>query len=216
MLTFSGHEHLRHRLVLSILSRRPIRIDSIRPDEDQPGLLPYEVSFLRLLEKLTQGTRVEISYTGTQFLFHPGTFTGGNITHQCSLERSVGWYLEPLLALAPFGKKDLVLTLRGITTDGRDASVDTIRTSGLPHLAMFLDKEGVELKVSLLEEELFLRRERRANEADPALSATQITKRGHPPLGGGEITFSCPSVRAIKSGFDFTNVGRVNKIRGIA
>lgn len=44
----------------------------------------------------------------------------------------------------------------------------------------------------------------------------QITKRGHPPLGGGEITFTCPSVRAVKSGFDFTNVGRVAKIRGIA
>ncbi|GAA5959911.1 hypothetical protein JCM21900_006001 [Sporobolomyces salmonicolor] len=125
----------------------------------------------------------------TNLLFHPGTIAGGAVTHQCPNERSVGWFLEPLLALAPFGKKDLVLTLRGITTDGRDASVDTIRTSGLPHLAMFLDKEGVELR---------------------------ITKRGHPPLGGGEVTLTCPSVRAIKSGFDFTAVGRISKIRGIA
>lgn len=30
------------------------------------------------------------------------------------------------------------------------------------------------------------------------------------------MTFTCPSVRAIKSGFDFTSVGRVSKIRGIA
>lgn len=30
------------------------------------------------------------------------------------------------------------------------------------------------------------------------------------------MTFTCPSVRAIKSGFDFTSVGRVAKIRGIA
>lgn len=126
-----------------------MRIDGIRPDDDQPGLHPYEVSFLRLLEKMTEGTRVEISYTGTSVLFHPGTLAGGTFTHQCSLDRSVGWYLEPLLGLAPFGKKDLILTLKGITTDGRDASVDTIRTSGLPHLAMFLDKEGLELKVGL-------------------------------------------------------------------
>lgn len=138
--------------MLSILSRRPVQIDRIRPDEDQPGLRPSEVSFLRLLEKITEGTRVEISYTGTSVLFHPGTIAGGTFTHTCPVapgERSVGWYLEPMLALAPFGKKDLVLTLKGITTDGRDASVDTIRTSGLPHLAMFLDKEGVELRVSL-------------------------------------------------------------------
>lgn len=68
--------------------------------------------------------------------------------HNCDLGRSIGWYLEPLLVVAPFGKKELNLTLRGLTTDGRDASVDTIRTSGLPHLAMFLDTEGVELRVS--------------------------------------------------------------------
>ncbi|GAA5958279.1 hypothetical protein JCM10213_007122 [Rhodosporidiobolus nylandii] len=189
VLAFSGQAHLRHRLVLSLLSRRPVRIDNIRPDDDQPGLQPHEVSFLRLVEKLTQGSRLEISYTGTSLLFHPGTIQGGSVTHQCPNERGIGWFLEPLLALAPFGKKDLNLTLRGITTDGRDASVDTIRTSGLPHLAMFLDVEGVELR---------------------------ITKRGHPPSGGGEVTFTCPSVRAIKSGFDFTNVGRIAKIRGIA
>lgn len=134
--------------MLSLLSRRPIRVTNIRSSLSNPGLRAYEISFLRLLERLTQGTRVEISYTGTALLFHPGTIAGGVHTHQCSLDRSVGWYLEPLLALAPFGKKELVLTLRGITTDARDASVDTIRTSGLPHLAMFLEVEGVELKVS--------------------------------------------------------------------
>ncbi|GAA6034776.1 hypothetical protein NBRC10512_000371 [Rhodotorula toruloides] len=175
--------HPRSNLVLAL------RIDRIRPDDDNPGLRVYEVSFLRLVEKLTQGSRVEISYTGTSVLFHPGTIQNGQITHQCPLERGVGWFLEPLLAIAPFGKKDLSLTLRGVTTDGRDASVDVVRTSGLPHLAMFLDKEGVELR---------------------------ITKRGHPPLGGGEVTLTCPSVRAIKSGFEFTSLGRISKIRGIA
>ncbi|BGP52346.1 hypothetical protein JCM10450v2_008317 [Rhodotorula kratochvilovae] len=189
VLTFKGAAHLRHRLVLSLLSRRPVRIDAIRADDDEPGLRPYEVSFLRLVEKLTQGSRLEISYSGTALLFHPGTIQGGQVTHQCPNDRGVGWFLEPLLAIAPFGKKDLALTLRGVTTDGRDASVDTIRTSGLPHLAMFLDADGLELR---------------------------ITKRGHPPLGGGEVTFTCPSVRAIKSGFDFTSVGRISKIRGIA
>ncbi|BGP36038.1 hypothetical protein JCM10296v2_007890 [Rhodotorula toruloides] len=189
VLHFTGHSRFRHRLVLSLLSRRPVRIDRIRPDDDNPGLRVYEVSFLRLVERLTQGSRVEISYTGTSVLFHPGTIQNGQITHQCPLERGVGWFLEPLLAIAPFGKKDLSLTLRGVTTDGRDASVDIVRTSGLPHLAMFLDKEGVELR---------------------------ITKRGHPPLGGGEVTLTCPSVRSIKSGFEFTSLGRISKIRGIA
>lgn len=148
VLTFSSHLHLRHRLILSLLSRRPIRIDKIRPQADSPGLAPFEISFLRLLEKITEGTRVEISYTGTSLLFHPGTISGGVFTHTCPVERGVGWFLEPLLGIACFGKKAFTLTLRGITTDGRDASVDTLRTSGLPHLAMFLEQDGLELKVS--------------------------------------------------------------------
>lgn len=148
MLAFTSHHHFRHRLVLSLLSRRPIRITAIRPTASSPGLIEPEVSFLRLLEKMTEGTRVEISYSGTALLFHPGTLAGGTFTHVCPVGRGVGWFLEPLLGVAAFGKKDLVLTLKGVTTNGRDVSVDTLRTSGLPHLAMFLEKDGLELKVS--------------------------------------------------------------------
>lgn len=216
VLTFSGHSRLRHRLVLSLLSRKPVRIDRIRPDDDEPGLRPYEVSYLRLVEKLTQGSRLEISYTGTSLLFHPGTIQNGQVTHQCPNERGVGWYLEPLLAIAPFGKKDLVLTLRGVTTNGFDASVDTIRTSGLPHLAMFLDRDGVELRVSLPSGVFPSGNPLAMGIKLISRDGSQITKRGHPPAGGGEITFTCPSVRTIKSGFEFANVGRISKIRGIA
>jgi RNA 3'-terminal phosphate cyclase-like protein len=66
--------------------------------------------------------------------------------------------------LAPFSKKPLALTLRGITTDDRDLSVrrprtprciypiifykvDLIRTVTLPHLEPFGITDGLELKV---------------------------------------------------------------------
>ena len=38
LVKFSGAEHLRYRLVLSILSGRPVRIDGIRSDDRDPGL----------------------------------------------------------------------------------------------------------------------------------------------------------------------------------
>jgi RNA 3'-terminal phosphate cyclase-like protein len=44
----------------------------------------------------------------------------------------------------------------------------------------------------------------------------QISKRGHAPLGGGEVTFRCPSVKALKPGFNFTSPGQILKIRGVA
>jgi hypothetical protein len=37
-LSFSGHEYFRHRLVLSILSGRAVRIDKIRSADANPGL----------------------------------------------------------------------------------------------------------------------------------------------------------------------------------
>lgn len=38
LIQFSGHQYLRHRLVLSILSGRPVRIDKIRSEDKNPGL----------------------------------------------------------------------------------------------------------------------------------------------------------------------------------
>jgi RNA 3'-terminal phosphate cyclase-like protein len=37
-LSYSGHLHLRHRLVLAILSGKAIKIDKIRPGDKNPGL----------------------------------------------------------------------------------------------------------------------------------------------------------------------------------
>lgn len=83
-LHYSGHLYLRQRLVLSILSGKAIKIDKIRPGDKNPGLCgalsesselnvilrklraDYEVSLLRLIEKVTNGTVIEISLTGTR------------------------------------------------------------------------------------------------------------------------------------------------------
>ncbi|POV94673.1 hypothetical protein PSHT_16078 [Puccinia striiformis] len=172
---FKGHEQLPYRLILSLLSHKPIRIDDIRPDDQEPGLNEAEVSFLRLIEKLTNGTTVEISYTGTSLLFVPGTLTGGHITHQTPLSSSIGYFLTPILAIAPFCKHDLTLVLKGITTSNDSLSVDVLRVSGLPTLGIWLGENAGKLEL-------------------------KISKRGHPPEGGGECCFKCPSVKTIKPG----------------
>jgi hypothetical protein len=93
IIKFEGHQYFRQRLILSALSGRIIRIDKIRSNDENPGLrgmesvsnvpriasminlltqwhhfqnTDYEASFLRLLEKLTNGSTVEISYTGME------------------------------------------------------------------------------------------------------------------------------------------------------
>ncbi|KAG6898336.1 hypothetical protein C0992_009011 [Termitomyces sp. T32_za158] len=188
LLHFSGHQHFRTRLVLSILSGRHVKIDKIRPEDKNPGLRDFEVSLLRLLEKVTNGTVIEISVTGTAILLKPGVILGGALTHDCPLSRSIGYYLEPIILLAPFCKTPLQLTLRGITTDENDLSVDLLRTVTLPHLQLFGISDGLELR---------------------------IKKRGAPPEGGGEIQFLCPVVKQVKT-LDFVEPGKIKRIRGIA
>lgn len=205
LVRYTGHENIRARLCLSLLTGRPIIISGIRSKSTSPGLREYEAGFLRLLEKLTNGTRIEIGYTGTSLSFKPGTLVGGNISHDCGTSREVGYFLEWIALLAPFAKKELSLTLHGITTGSNDTGVDTIRTVTLPILSMFLPT------ASSLASALELR----------------ITARGAAPLGGGTVFFRCPLLpNAVSSGaansggmlrtIDFTNPGKVKRIRGVA
>ncbi|KAJ2776120.1 hypothetical protein H4R18_005838 [Coemansia javaensis] len=188
VVQYEGHQFLKQRLVLSVLSQQAVRIDRIRPDDTNPGLRDYEVSLLRLVEKVTNGSRIVISPTGTSVVFRPGMVTGGRIDMDCPVSRAIGYYLEVLVALGPFGKEQLVATLRGVTMNNVDLSVDTVRTATLVNYRHFGIEEGVELRV---------------------------TKRGAPPRGGGEVRFICPVVRAVKA-LRFVDAGRIRRIRGIS
>ena len=123
VLRFKGHRSFRQRLLLAVLSQRSIHISEIRSNADSPGVSDFEVSFLRLLERVTNGTTVEINYTGTEVLVRPGLVAGGTVVHTCPDSRGVGWFLEPLLVLGLFGKQELRLTLKGVTSNARDVSV---------------------------------------------------------------------------------------------
>lgn len=195
LLRFTGHRNFRQRLILALVSQRPVRIDSIRPDSSSPGIRDFEANFLRLIEKVTNGTHVEISYTGTSVLLKPGVIAGGKVVHDCSLTRGIGYWLEWMVVLAPFAKKEFNLTLRGVTNIDGDLGVDTIRTVTLPHLSLFLPLDSLSTLASSLE--------------------LRIAKRGSAPLGGGEVQFRCPIIKHLTT-LNFTAPGRIKKIRGIA
>jgi len=65
------------------------------------------------------------TFVGTSIYYKPGLLAGGTIDHECNPQRSIGYYLEAVVMLAPFCKKPLRLTMRGITNDGFDPSVST-------------------------------------------------------------------------------------------
>ena len=53
----------------------------------------------------------------------PGLLLGGKCEFDCQLQRSMGYYLQVLMCLAPFTKQPLEIMLNGVTNDPIDASV---------------------------------------------------------------------------------------------
>uniref|UniRef100_A0A803YN44 RNA 3'-terminal phosphate cyclase domain-containing protein n=1 Tax=Meleagris gallopavo TaxID=9103 RepID=A0A803YN44_MELGA len=95
----------------------------------------FEACFIRLIDKVTNGSRIEINQTGTTLYYQPGLLYGGSLEHDCSPSRSIGYYLESLLCLAPFMKHPLKIVLRGVTNDRVDPSVSNKICQPQPHPA---------------------------------------------------------------------------------
>lgn len=209
-LRFEGHRGLVRRLLLATLTGRPVRISKIRSTSPtNPGLLPHEVSFIRLLDAITNGSTFEFSYTGTTLLYHPGLITGsvaghganaGVITHelpaQCS--RGVSYFLIPLCLLAPFSKSPVNVRFTGpgvITsaTPAGDVSADTVRTAILPLYAQF----GIMVKLEL-----------------------RIDRRSCPGYGGkggaGQVHIILGHQVRLPKTLHLLNPGKVKSVRGVA
>ncbi|KAK6338549.1 hypothetical protein TWF730_002612 [Orbilia blumenaviensis] len=207
-LTFTSSTAFRHRLVQATLTGKPIRITSIRSNSLTPGLLPHEVSFLRLLSSLTNGGVFQISETGTTLLYKPGLIghtpspnsatssASKIIKHVISAEsstRSVTYFLEPTCILAPFSKSPFHIVFSGpgcvTSSTEQDYSVDTFRTAILPLYSHFNIIAKLECR---------------------------INKRSCSPGGGGEVTLQFGHQIRLPPTLHLRNPGRIKRIRGVS
>ena len=209
-LKFSGSRYLIQRLVLATLTGRSIRVSQIRASSHTaPGLASHEVSFLRLLESITNGSHIEFSYTGTTVLYKPGLITGsaaghgaagGVIRHELPSDctRGVSYFLMPLCLLAPFSKAQVNVLFTGpgvitSSTETGDISVDTVRTAILPLFKSFGIENNIELRI--------LRRSNAGRDG-----------KG----GGGEVQLVFGHQVRLPKTIHLLNAGRVKRIRGVA
>ncbi len=209
-LRFTSQKSLAHRLVLSTLTGRPVHISQIRPSSPtNPGLAPHEISYLRLLEAVTNGSHIEISYTGTTLLYRPGLITGsapgsgatgGVIKHElpAGCTRGASYFLIPLCLLAPFSKApmNVMFTGPGVITSATpagDMSADSVRTAILPLYAHFGISNNLELRI---------------------LRRSNMSAGGKGGAGEVQLVFG-HQVRLPKT-VHILNPGRVKKVRGVA
>lgn len=194
MIYLEGSQHFRQRLVLSTLAGKSMQIDNIRVSDQNPGLRDYEASLLRLLEKITNGCRIEINETGTRLRYRPGFVHGGpDLEHDCGQSRSIGYFLEPLCLIAIYGKYPVSIKLTGITNDSMDIGVDMWRTVTLPLLRQLIGAEGVQGSFEL-----------------------KISKRGSAPGGGGEIYVKIPILKKVIPPVSLLDEGLIKRVRGVA
>ncbi|KAG0502340.1 hypothetical protein HPP92_002412 [Vanilla planifolia] len=71
-MKLKGSQFLRQRLLHSTLTATPIIIKDIHAEDASPGLRLYEISLLRLLEKISDDCTVEINEIGTNLRCKPG------------------------------------------------------------------------------------------------------------------------------------------------
>jgi RNA 3'-terminal phosphate cyclase-like protein len=113
---------------------------------------------------------------------------GGKVNHDCGLSRSIGWFIEGILPLAPFCKVPMQLSLTGITHDEIDFTVDTLRNVTFPLLQNF-GIYNIQFRVK---------------------------KRGVPPKGGGLVELMIPINREPLQSVYLIDEGLVKRVRGIA
>ena len=150
--------------------------------------MPYEVNLLQLIEKVTNGCQVSISKTGTRLNFKPGiidTNEGVEVEHECSLERSITYYLEVICILGVFGKTQLSLTLNGNTDDYVDQSVDSFSRA----MCFILEQFGT------------------------PVPQIKVAKRGFAPLGGGIVTVRQMYARKVEA-INLCEEGKIKRVRG--
>ncbi|GIQ86872.1 RNA 3'-terminal phosphate cyclase [Kipferlia bialata] len=147
-MEFEGASDFRLRVTLAVLMGRSVSIEDIHRHERSEGLRECESNFLDLVKKLSDSIEVELDDDRCGLSVHPGQLVGGALTHTCTTDRGLGYWLEMLLLLLPFCRNRSSVTLKGITNFDGDLSVDTIRSVSLPLLHFFgIDKEEVSLKV---------------------------------------------------------------------
>ena len=189
---YDGAKNFRLRLILSTLTGKRVTFRNIRTSGSRTGLTASEGNFVRLLDKLTNGTVIEINDTGTILKYKPGILIGsrGRLRHECNGNRGLGYWIEGVLMLAPFMKWPLDLQLVGATEGHYELSVDTVSNVSAPLLRRLTSNDiPVEMKV-----------ERRA-------------ARGSK---GGSVVLKCGILRNKIKPVDLIDEGVIKRLRGIA
>ena len=134
-------QFFRYELIASLLINKPIEIQL------QRQISPSEINFLRFIDRMTEGTKLEVSPDAKSVKVHPGVIVGGIFTHKCVPERGISFWVEAASLLCPFAKNPSEITFTSCVTNcTRDIGYDLLRTVTVPLLRRFGINSAIQLK----------------------------------------------------------------------
>lgn len=125
-MNFTTANNFREMITFSLLTGQNISINKVEPFADS------ELRFLDLVSFVTKNTKIYISNKKCKLDFKPGSIEseyGEDDIFDCGPHRAISYYLEPLIIMGIFSKKQLEIKLKGITHDNIDLSVDLMRNA---------------------------------------------------------------------------------------
>ncbi|MFH7902856.1 MAG: RNA 3'-terminal phosphate cyclase [Candidatus Aenigmatarchaeota archaeon] len=152
-----GGQILRTSLILSSLTKIPIKLINIRKNRSPPGLKSQHLHSVLLIKKITRAETSEISIGSLELYFSPKGIYGGIYKEDIGTAGSITLLLQGVLLTTLFSDSKIKLIIKGGTDVKHSPSLDYFRYILLPYYRLFAN---IDFK---------------------------LIKRGFYPKGGGEV-----------------------------
>lgn len=134
-----GGQIVRTALFLSLLLRRPVRIQRVRAGREKPGLKPQHATILRLLQDMT-GSKVQGGEVGSpDVTFEPGRPRAGTYAADIGTAGCIPLLLQTILPVAVATPGTTRLSVRGGTHVPFGPTMDWLEQAYLPFLRRLAD-----------------------------------------------------------------------------
>ena len=110
-----GGQILRSALTLSTITQKPIQIENIRHNRNNPGLMPSHLSTIKLLGKICNAKIEGLSIGSTNIVFTPGQLQDSKLKENIGTAGSIPLLLQAIIPTVALSGKKLELSIVGGT-----------------------------------------------------------------------------------------------------
>ncbi len=179
-----GGQILRTALALSLLTKKPFKIDNIRKARNNPGLRPQHLECVKICKEISNADVQGAEINSTSITFIPKDIKKTNLASDIGTAGSITLLLQSILLPLILHNKKSILRIKGGTNVMASMPVEYLDTVVLPHFRKYAE-------ISL-----------------------KILRRGYYPKGGGEILLSIKPSGTATSKIELTKQGKLVQIKG--